>query len=31
VRYLAQHHPEYLKQFQNISEMNSLNGKTAAG
>lgn len=31
VRYLAQHHPEYLKQFQNISEMNSLNGKSAAG
>lgn len=31
VRYLAQHHPEYLKQFQNISEMNSLSGKAAAG
>jgi hypothetical protein len=31
VRYLAQHHPEYLKQFQNISEMNSLNGKAAVG
>lgn len=31
VRYLAQHHPEYLKQFQNISEMSSLNGKAAAG
>lgn len=31
VRYLAQHHPEYLKQFQNISEMGSLNGKAVAG
>jgi len=31
VRYLAQYHPEYLKQFQNISEMNSLSGKAAAG
>jgi len=31
VRYLAQHHPEYLKQFQNISEMSSLNGKAAVG
>lgn len=29
VRYLAQHHAEYLKQFQNISEMESLNGKVA--
>ena len=31
VRYLAQHHPEYLEQFQNISEMNALNGKATTG
>ena len=30
VRYLAQHYPEYLKQFQAISEMTSLGGKSAA-
>lgn len=30
VRYLAQHHPEYLKQFQNISEMNTLNTKNTS-
>ena len=29
VRYLAQHHPEYLRQFQSISEMVSLNGKAS--
>ncbi|MCK6418274.1 MAG: ParB N-terminal domain-containing protein [Alphaproteobacteria bacterium] len=30
VRYLTQHHPEILKQFQKISEMTSLGGKEAA-
>jgi hypothetical protein len=30
VRYLAQNHPEFLSQFQKITEMTSLNGKDAA-
>ncbi len=29
VRYLAQHHPEFLKEFQKIAELSSLKGSAA--